>query len=88
MTHHSLSSEAMYSVLVGRSPLHPIADCYGFSLRDTLPSFPLPLASGENEPVINVQAIFDRIYERGHYGGRVDYSQPIPAPALAKDDEE
>ena len=88
MTRHGLVSESTYSILVSRSPQRPIADCYGFGVRDTIPSFLLPLASGEEELVIDTQEIFDGIYERGRYGNRVDYTQPIPAPALSEEDGE
>lgn len=80
--------DADYRILVSRSHQRPYADLYSFSLRDNIPDFPLPLQSGESEPIVQLQQIIGGIYERGGYDVRIDYQQPPPPPALSITDME
>ncbi len=70
-----------YRILVSRSHERPDADLYGFNLQDPIPSFPVPLRSGEVEPVIDLQKLINEIYERARFDLAIDYSQVIK-PAL------
>jgi Protein of unknown function (DUF4058) len=53
-----------YRILVSRSAQRPLADLYDFSLHDAIPSFPLPLKPEDDEPMVNLQEIFNGVYER------------------------
>lgn len=57
---------------------------YGASLRQPLPTLPVPLRWREKEVVLELQAIVDLVYERGRYW-KLDYSQPLDPP-LSDDD--
>lgn len=70
-----------YRILVSRSNTRPRAELYGFSLQQPLPTFYLPLKSGDTEPEINLNTILDDIYDRAGYGFRIDYQKPVK-PAL------
>jgi virulence-associated protein VagC len=75
-----------YKILLSRSQQRPQADLYGFSIRDPLPIIPIPLP--ESDLSIDLQAIFDGVYQRSRYHSRIDYQQPIPPPALQTVDRE
>lgn len=74
-----------YRVLVSRSKSRPKADLYAFNLQDKIPCFPLPLRDGDAEPMVDLKAILDRIYDEGFYGRIIDYHKE-PIPSLSKTD--
>ncbi|WNZ22834.1 DUF4058 family protein [Leptolyngbya sp. NK1-12] len=37
--------------------------------------------------MVSLQAVFDHVYERGRYGARIDYHQPVPSPNLSEADQ-
>lgn len=70
--------EASYRILVSRGNCRPVADLYLFNLPDVIPSFPLPLRSGDVEPAIDLQTVFNGVYERAGYDYMIDYnSEPV-----------
>lgn len=71
-----------YRILISRSDHRPNAQLYAFNLQDGIPKFFLPLKTGDNSPIVELKPILDGIYDRGGYGLRIDYSQPI-IPALS-----
>ncbi len=74
-----------YRILVSRSDRRPRADLYAFNLPDRIIPFPLPLLTGDIEPVIDLQELLDCVYERAGYEVAINYdSDPIP-PLLAAD---
>lgn len=74
-----------YRILISRSQSRPSAQLYGISLRQPLPTIPIPLRAGETEPLLDLQAILAAVYRRGRYHLAVDYSQP-PLPPLPAED--
>lgn len=82
------SAAATYRILVSRSEQRPTADLYSVMLREPLPSFPIPLKAGEQEPIVPLQDIVDQVYERGRYASRINYRQPAPPPALSESDQQ
>jgi Protein of unknown function (DUF4058) len=79
-------SEAIYRILISRRDHRPMADFYGISLQQSLPSFPVPLQGQEAEPIVMLQEIFNHVYDRSRYRSRIDYKQPLPPPKLSKSD--
>jgi hypothetical protein len=78
--------DAHYRILISASNQRPTADLYAFSMRDPLPEMPVPLRSADEPIVLELQAIFEGVYNRGRYQTRIDYSQAPPPPALVEDD--
>ncbi|MFB2923709.1 DUF4058 family protein [Aerosakkonema funiforme] len=74
-----------YRILISRANRRPTASLYAFNLRDTIPSFPLPLESGESEPLVELQTLLNGVYDRAAYDLRIDYTQP-PQPPLKGED--
>lgn len=74
-----------YQILVSRSHTRPKADLYAFNLPDPMPTFPIPLSPEDDEPLINLQQLVDKIYDQGGYALRVNYQVP-PVPKLLEPD--
>ncbi|NET57239.1 MAG: DUF4058 family protein [Symploca sp. SIO2E6] len=72
-----------YRILVSRSESRPRASWYPFDLQDRIPTFPLPLRSPDSEPIIDLRALLNQVYERAGYGFVLDYST-APVPSLSK----
>ena len=75
-----------YRILVSRAEVRPRADLYAFSVRDPLPSFPLPLQTPDEAIAVELSTIMQGVYERASYDLRIDYSQPPPPPAFGNND--
>jgi len=74
-----------YRILISRSDRRPAALLYAFSLRQAIPQIAVPLMPGDGEPLLDVQVVLQRVYERGRYYLAIDYTQP-PQPALSQED--
>lgn len=77
--------ESHYRILVARGERRPYADLYAFNLRDTIPSFPVPLRSEDVEPGLNLQELLNKIYDEYGYDLKIDYSSE-PVPPLSEAD--
>jgi Protein of unknown function (DUF4058) len=62
-----------YRILVCRGDSRPYADLYAFNIQDLIPLFPLPLRSGDTEPIINLHALLNDIYDVSGYDLVIDY---------------
>jgi hypothetical protein len=61
---------------------------FPFRLPECLPCIPVPLKEGEPEMPLDLQYVFDRVYDSGPYRrGAVDYRKP-PVPPLSADQAE
>lgn len=74
-----------YRIVVSRGDRRPLAQLYGFSVRQAVPSFHLPLQSEDAEPLVDLQALLNGVYERARYNLAIDYSQE-PVPPLKEED--
>lgn len=72
---------ADYRIFIRRRELGRKAHLYVFSLRQPIPTFPLPLLPGDPEPRVDLGAILHDLYDRARYKLVIDYAQP-PTPAL------
>lgn len=63
----------------------PQSELYAFSLRQPIPSFPLPLNEKDIEPIINLQNLFHGVYDRARYHLAIDYTQKL-VPNLSEVD--
>ena len=74
---------AAYQILVSRREHRPAADLYAISLREPLPTIPIPLRAEDGEIVVDLQATLTRVYAEAPYAMRIDYGQVLPAPVLS-----
>ncbi len=75
-----------YHILVSDAAQRPSAELYGFNLRDHIPSFSLPLKPKDNPITVDLQPLLHTVYDQGNFDLRIDYTQPIPEPALPESD--
>jgi hypothetical protein len=74
-----------YRIVISRSQHRPRADIYLFGVRDLIPAFPIPLRSGETEPILSLNHILHELYDQGGYDLIIDYRQ-APQPPLSEAD--
>ena len=77
--------QSNYRILVSRGSRRPKTDLYAFNLQDVIPSFPLPLRSGDVEPLLDLQRLLSELYDRASYDLVIDYSRK-PVPPLSEAD--
>jgi Protein of unknown function (DUF4058) len=75
-----------YRILISRSYQRPKAQLYAFDLRQPIPGFPIPLRMEEQEPLLELQPLLNRVYDRARFELAIDYSQPC-SPKLSPADE-
>ncbi len=80
-----IDDEDDYSILISRRRGRPLADVYLFSVRDAIPTIPIPLKHGEEEPLLDINGLLSDVYDAGGYDLAIDYSQP-PTPRLDEED--
>lgn len=74
-----------YVVTVSRWDQRPRAGCWPWNLRDPIPTFPVPLRSGEDDATVSLKSIIDRVYDAAGYED-VIYRRP-PSPPLTPEDQ-
>ncbi|MFO0965869.1 MAG: DUF4058 family protein [Gemmataceae bacterium] len=72
--------DADYFYLLSRAEERPNCKVYSWTLRDTLPTLPVPLRDPDKDVRINLAEVFTTTYEHGRYARRLDYAKPCPAP--------
>jgi len=65
---------------VSRGNQRPLADLYLFNLPDAIPTFALPLRGEDGEPMVDLQALLNTIYDRAGYDFTIDYNSEIVPP--------
>jgi hypothetical protein len=66
-----------YYALIARAERRPDCDVYAWTIRDPLPSIPIPLLAPDPDVVLDVAAVFATAYERGRYPRLIDYTAPL-----------
>ena len=74
-----------YRILIARGARRPRAQLYAWSVRQPIPTFPVPLLPGDAEPTADLGAVLAGLYDRARYDLRLDYTKP-PVPPLAAED--
>lgn len=74
-----------YFVVVSRAARRPLADVWPFTLRQSLPVIPIPLAGEDPDAVVDLEALFSRRYEEAGYDSLLDYSRPLEPPLPEED---
>lgn len=77
---------AGYRVLVSREWDRPQAALYAFTLREPLPTLPVPLRRGEPEPLLSLAPLLAGVYDRARYDLSLDYRAAPPEPSLSAED--
>lgn len=75
-----------YRILIALGNRRPNAYLYGFSIRQEIPSFSIPLRRGEAEPLVNLQSLLIGVYNRARFDLAIDYNLE-PIPSLKEEDK-
>ena len=76
---------ADYRIVVRRKEHPQNLQIYPFSVRHPIPIFPLPLLPDDQEPLVDLGALLQTVYDRARYRLVIDYNQP-PEPHLSQAD--
>lgn len=74
-----------YYAFVSRAERRFLSDTYAWTIRDPLPSIPIPLKAPDRDVMLDLAAIFERVYRGARYERSVDYSAPLKL-SLTKED--
>jgi len=74
-----------FYAFVCRPRLRPEVDVFGWTLRDPLPTIPIPLAEGDADVAIDLQTVFTTTYDRAGYDYSLNYRDAVQ-PALSTED--
>lgn len=74
-----------YRILVSRGRERPRAHLHTFSLRDPIPSIPIPLLPEDDEPTLDLNHVVHELYSRARFDLRLDYTAE-PEPPLDEED--
>ena len=71
---------ADYYAFICRTERLPKVEVYAWTLRDRLPVIPVPLAGGEPDVSLDLQAAFTKTYDRSGYDYALNYRRPVEPP--------
>jgi hypothetical protein len=74
-----------YYALVARAQQRPDCDVYAWSIRQPLPTIPIPLKGLDFDVKLNMDDPFALAYQRGRYGRTIDYSRSLDLSLEPKD---
>jgi hypothetical protein len=74
-----------YYVMICRASEFPKAGIWSLSVREPLPTIPIPLDQGIPEPHLALKECFDNAFEDSRHETEIDYSLP-PTPPLEEPD--
>jgi hypothetical protein len=77
---------APYYVTLSRVNRRPQVEVWPLQLKAKLPVLPVPLLAPDPDAPLDLGQAVAMVYERGGYDVQIDYTQPVPPPALT--DEE
>lgn len=69
-----------YFVIVIRAKAPDRMEVWPWSLRDRMPTIPVPLAPPDADVVLDLQAVFDELYDRAGYDYALNYDMEVTPP--------
>lgn len=67
--------DAPYFVFLGRVETRPIIDVWPIQITSRLPTVPVPLLAGDEDVLLDLQAVFTAVYDILDYGSILDYTR-------------
>lgn len=80
------SSQTDYRILISRAERRPSAELLVFNVQQPIPSFRVPLRSGDVEPELTLNHVLHALYDRAGYSRRVDYRASATPPLTGQAD--
>jgi hypothetical protein len=78
---------ADYYYFLSRSEQRPDCQVYRWTLRERLPTLPVPLRAPDPDVFINLAAVFSTAYDRGRFSHRINYDSGGTGPLKDADKE-
>jgi hypothetical protein len=75
-----------YRILISRAKPRRKDIVSTFAWTAPIPEIPIPLFPGESEPVIDLNSLLHKVYDRAGYDLMIDYRRP-PNPPLPREDQ-
>jgi hypothetical protein len=69
-----------YFAIVSRGHRRPRADVFHWTLRQPLPTIPIPLKQGEEEVALDLQQVFKTVFDRARYHLSLNYGASPSVP--------
>jgi Protein of unknown function (DUF4058) len=69
-----------YYAIISRRPRRPHAEVYSWTIRQPLPVIPIPLRGDDPDVHVELQPLFESLYDRARYDLTIDYSSPVDPP--------
>ncbi len=76
---------ADYYAIVSRRQRRPAAAVYFWTIRDRLPTLPVPLKTGDPDVPLDLQAAFSTVYDRARYDLSLNYDFDLQPPPRGDD---
>jgi len=76
-----------YYAIVSRRYRWPHASVYRWKIRDRLPTIPIPLKKGDPDVLLDLQTVFDAVYDRARYDLSLSYNAELQPPLSCEDAE-
>ena len=67
-----------YFTIIARGANLPTAEVYSWTLRDPVPSIPIPLRPPDTDVFLDLQELVTRVYDLGRYSRTLHHDQPLP----------
>jgi len=74
-----------YYTMVTRAELRPDCDVYAWTLRDPLPTIPIPLKAPDPDVLLDLASAAATAYDRARYARLLDYAAPLSLPLAPED---
>jgi len=74
-----------YFAFVSRAERRFLSDIYPWSIRDPLPTIPIPLRAPDPDILLNLAEIFKTVHQRARYERSIDYTATLKLPLSARD---
>lgn len=70
---------------VSRAERRFFSDVYAWSIRDSLPTIPIPLKAPDPDVALDLASIFATVYAKGRYERSINYKAPLRLPLSAEE---
>jgi hypothetical protein len=78
--------DAPYFIFLSRSERRPYVEIWPLTLREPIPTVPVPLLRPDPDVPLDLTQALGRIYRNARYERRIDYRKSPPPPELSADD--
>lgn len=75
-----------YTVYVGRQGRSPCGQVFSWNWKTRLPTIPIPLLQQAPEVELNLQEVFESVYEPACYDRMLPYDEPVEPPLSPADE--